>query len=62
MQQNRILTAKEAAERLRVSERTLDRLCATDSGLKKIQLSPRRIGLLEVSVDAYIERQTGAAA
>ena len=62
MEPNRILTTKEAAQRLRISERTLDRLCATDSGLKKIRLSARRIGLTEANVDAYIEQQTGVAA
>jgi excisionase family DNA binding protein len=57
----KILTTKEAAERLRISERTLDRLCEADSGLKKIRLSPRRVGLLEANVDAYVDR-LGAAA
>ena len=62
MDHKRILTTKEAAQRLRVSERTLDRLCATDTGLKKIRISERRVGLLESAVDAYVDRQTGAAA
>jgi predicted DNA-binding transcriptional regulator AlpA len=60
-QQYRILTKAETAIKLRVSERTLDRLVATDSGLRKIQLSPRRIGFLEREVDALIERLAYAA-
>jgi predicted DNA-binding transcriptional regulator AlpA len=58
---NRILTRKQAAERLGVSERTLDRLCDTDSGLKKLQLSTRRVGLGERNVEAYVERITQAS-
>jgi predicted DNA-binding transcriptional regulator AlpA len=52
----KILTKREAAERLRISERNLDRLCSSDGGLRKIQLSPRRVGILEREVDALIER------
>lgn len=55
-QNNRILTKKEAAERLRLSDRSLDRLCESDSGLRKIQLSPRRVGFLEREIDAFIEK------
>lgn len=60
--QTKILTKKEAAERLRVSDRTLDRICATDSGLRKIQLSPRRVGFLEREVESHIERCSGNTA
>src|ERR1700730_11160548 len=41
---NEILNARETAAFLRISPRTLDRLCQTDSGLRKIELSPGRIG------------------
>jgi excisionase family DNA binding protein len=58
---NRILTKKEAARRLGVSERTLDRMCSTDGGLRKIQLSPRRVGFGEQNVDSYIEQLLSAA-
>lgn len=53
---DRILTAPETARRLKLSERTLDRLASTDSGLKKIQLSARRVGYRESDVAAYIAR------
>jgi predicted DNA-binding transcriptional regulator AlpA len=57
-QQNtdRILTAQEAADRLRLSTRTLDRIATTESGLRKIQLSLRRVGYRESDVRAFIER------
>jgi predicted DNA-binding transcriptional regulator AlpA len=60
MRNSEILTKKETAERLRISERNLDRLCATDSGLRKIQLSPRRVGFLDRDVAALIERLANA--
>jgi predicted DNA-binding transcriptional regulator AlpA len=59
-QQYRILTKAETAIKLRVSERTLDRLVQTDGGLRKMQLSPRRVGFLEREVDALIERLAAA--
>jgi predicted DNA-binding transcriptional regulator AlpA len=58
---NRILTKREAAERLRISERNLDRLCLAGGGPRKIQLSPRRVGILEREIDALIERLASAA-
>jgi predicted DNA-binding transcriptional regulator AlpA len=58
---DRILTATEAAERLRLSVRTLDRMAATDGGLKKIQLSTRRIGYRESDVERLIEHGSRAA-
>jgi excisionase family DNA binding protein len=59
---DKILTKSEAAQRLRVSDRTVDRLCATDGGLKKIQISMRRVGVSERSVDEYIAQRLGEAA
>ena len=52
---DRVLNAKETAELLGVSLRTLDRICQTDSGLKKIQLSPGRVGFRQADVLAWIE-------
>jgi predicted DNA-binding transcriptional regulator AlpA len=57
--QNKILSRRDAAARLGLSERTLDRLCATKSGLRKIQLSTRRVGVAEDEIDAYISRAVG---
>jgi predicted DNA-binding transcriptional regulator AlpA len=61
MQQSIILTRQEAAARLRVSTRTLDRLIETDAGLKRVQLSLRRVGVLASSVEDYIARCAEAA-
>jgi predicted DNA-binding transcriptional regulator AlpA len=52
----KVLTKKEAAARVRVSDRTLDRLSATDGGPRKIRLSPRRVGYLEREIDEYLSR------
>ena len=54
--QDKILTAAETAQRLRLSVRTLDRVSAGDGDLRKIQLSPRRVGYRESDVRAFIER------
>ena len=59
--QDRILTAAETAQRLRLSVRTLDRVSAVDSDLRKIQLSARRVGYRESDVRAFIERGGQAA-
>jgi predicted DNA-binding transcriptional regulator AlpA len=59
---DRILTAVEAAERVGLSVRTLDRVAATPgTHLPKIQLSTRRVGYRESDVSAFIERGTRAA-
>ena len=42
-----ILSRKEAARIRGISERTIDRLCETpDSGLRKVKLSERRVGIV----------------
>ena len=56
-----ILTRKQTADRLGLSERTIDRLCKTDGALTKIQLSTRRVGFTAESVSAP-QRQVVAAA
>jgi predicted DNA-binding transcriptional regulator AlpA len=55
-EQDKILTASEAAERLKLSTRTLDRIATEDRGLTKIQLSPRRIGYRQSDVTRFIAR------
>jgi predicted DNA-binding transcriptional regulator AlpA len=60
-QSSKILTRQEAAAKLRISERTLDRLISTDSGLKKVQLSVRRVGVTERSVEDYLASCVEAA-
>jgi hypothetical protein len=45
--ENKILSRKAAALRLGLSERTLDRLCETGSGLHKVHISARRVGIAE---------------
>ena len=57
---NRILTAPEAADLLRISVRTLDRLCATDRGLRKIKISTRRVGFFEHEIAAYLATKAAA--
>jgi len=58
--QNRILTAPEAAKRLGISPRTLDRLSDTDPRLRKIKISSRRIGYSERAISEFIEAQLAA--
>jgi predicted DNA-binding transcriptional regulator AlpA len=62
IEENRILSRKEAATRLGLSEKTIDRICATDAGLRKIQISTRRVGISAADVTAYLEKATQAAA
>lgn len=57
----KILSRKDAALRLGVSERTFDRLCETTSGLHKVHISTRRVGIDEAEVVAYLERAVSHA-
>jgi predicted DNA-binding transcriptional regulator AlpA len=59
---DRILTRRETAQRLGVSERTLDRIVSTNGGLRKVQLSPRRVGFGERAVEALIAQLTAKVA
>jgi hypothetical protein len=52
----RILTFDEGAAKLRVSPRTLKRICEAGK-VRKIQLAPRRVGVFEDELLAYAERQ-----
>jgi predicted DNA-binding transcriptional regulator AlpA len=53
-QQIRILSKKEAAARLGISERTLDRVRELE--MARVQLSARRVGYREDGINSYIER------
>jgi predicted DNA-binding transcriptional regulator AlpA len=58
-----IISRKEVARRLGVSDRTVDRLLETPAtGLRKVQLSVRRVGVAEDELNAFIERVTTQAA
>jgi predicted DNA-binding transcriptional regulator AlpA len=57
-----MLSAKEAASRLNLSVRTLDRMAQTDTGLVKINLSTRRVGYRESDVASLIARGSLRAA
>ena len=59
---DRIMNSKETAERLGLSLRTLDRICQTEDGLKKIQLSPGRVGFRERDVQIWIESRAAKTA
>lgn len=64
MSQNSIKTRHEAAEILRVSVFTIDRL-GKRGAIPRVFLSPGkkpRIGFLQSDLDAYIERQRQNAA
>jgi excisionase family DNA binding protein len=58
---DKILSPQEAASRLNLSVRTLDRLAHDKRGIRKIQLSTRRVGYRESDVTAMIERGGGPA-
>ena len=50
----RVLSKREAADRLGISTRTLDRLMSDGRGPSVIEISPRRLGFLETDLDAFI--------
>lgn len=54
--QHEVLTRKETAALLRCSLVTLDRL-ANAGKISKIQLTPRRIGILKSDITAYLQSQ-----
>lgn len=51
---DRILSREQAAERLGVSIKTLDRL----TGLPLVRLSPRRVGIRAADLTRWIEERT----
>jgi len=54
------LTKTEAAKYLRISTRTLDRLIAAGE-ITPARVGERRLILKKGALDAYVERQIGAA-
>lgn len=58
---DRVLNCKEAAARLGVSLRTLDRIAA-DGSLPKIQLSPGRVGFRERDLADWIASRASKTA
>jgi excisionase family DNA binding protein len=58
---DRVLNCKEAAARLGVSLRTLDRIAA-DGRLSKIQLSPGRVGFRERDLADWIASRAAKSA
>lgn len=56
-----VLTHPEAARVLRVSTRTLDRLCETGEAPPRIQLTGRRVGYWKRDVMAWLRARTSPA-
>jgi predicted DNA-binding transcriptional regulator AlpA len=58
----RIVARRDAAARLNVSERTIDRLTADAStGLHKVRISARRVGIAEDEIDNFVGRAVDQA-
>lgn len=51
---SRILSKKQVAERLGCSTRTLERNWEVGEGPAKVEISPRRVGVLEADLEAWI--------
>ena len=51
-----VRTKRETAQKIRVSERTLDRLSKANVGLTLLRLSARRVGFDDDEVNAYLAR------
>jgi hypothetical protein len=49
-----VLSKKVAAARSGVVERTLDREIARGKGPPTVQLSPRRVGIIDIDLDAWL--------
>lgn len=56
-----VLTHPEAARMLRLSTRSLDRLCETGEAPPRIQLTGRRIGYWQSDVLAWLRARTSPA-
>lgn len=56
-----VLTHPEAARMLRLSTRSLDRLCETGEAPPRIQLTGRRIGYWRSDVLAWLKARTAPA-
>jgi predicted DNA-binding transcriptional regulator AlpA len=53
-----MLALREAAVRAGVCRRTLERLLAEGAGPARVQMSPRRVGILEADPEAWLSRRT----
>ena len=51
-----VRTKRETAQKIRVSERTLDRHSKANVGLTLLRLSARRVGFDDNEVNAYLAR------
>ena len=56
-----VLTQPEAARMLRVSTRTLERLCENGEAPPRIQLTGRRVGYWRSDVMAWLKARTAPA-
>jgi predicted DNA-binding transcriptional regulator AlpA len=57
-----ILSLDEAAKRLNICRRSLERAIASGSGPAVVRITPRRIGIVESILDAWIAERCGLAA
>ncbi len=57
---DRVLNKKETAALFGVSERTVDRISQRNGGLRKIQLSPGRVGFRQSDVQAWLQTRCAA--
>lgn len=58
-----VIPVREAARRAGVSSRTLQRLWSVGEGPARIELSPRRVGVLESDLASWLaSRRRGALA
>lgn len=57
----RVLSLDQAADRLGLTRRTLERAFANGTGPARVQLSVRRVGILESDLEAWLSsRRTPA--
>lgn len=58
---NRLITPKQACERVALSRATLDRLVAAGTFPKPIRITERRLAFSEAEVDSWIAEKLEAA-
>lgn len=56
-----VLTVEEAAQRLRISKRSLERLRVVGKGPAYVKLTDRRVGYLEADLDAWLQQRRRAS-
>ena len=52
-----VLRKKQAAAKAGFDERTLDRLIERGEGPPTVQLSPRRVGIIDIDLDAWLHKR-----